>query len=229
MDVDNSQARNLFTNPGIPWLGKAVFCLGSGPSLSSISAREWRDLALLQKSGKCIVLGINSSFKFSRANGVEVDALFFTDENWFEDNRGLVEEFKGLKFTVSRRAKNAYPELMRIENRHQPWFEVGHPPMKDGRSSGHRAVSLSIMLGANLILLLGYDMRIVENRSHYHDEYSNTEFAKAYSQEFVRGFDGWHEAALKVGCQIINCTPGSAVDEFPFLPLETFLQAELES
>jgi hypothetical protein len=226
-----------FSNPGLLWLGRGVFCLGSGPSLSSISTREWNYINKLQTFNGFKVLGINSSFKFCREMGVEADALFFTDESWFHANEKEIRDFKGLKFTVSRRAKNSYPEgLMRIENVHQPEFFVGSPPMKDGRSSGHRAISLSIMLGAKIISLLGYDMRVVrietesgiKLRSHYHNEYQNTESEKAYSQEFVRGFDGWQEASLKVGCQIINCTPNSAVTEFASMPLSEFLKLSVK-
>lgn len=217
----------MFTNPETPWQGKLVFCLGSGPSLAKISREEWKEIKKLQEEKACVIFAANSAFKLPREYDIECDALFFTDEGWFQDNEKLVKEFQGLKLTVSRRAKNLYPELMRIENRHQPEFKVGCPPMKDGRSSGHRIVSLGIMMGGKVIGLLGYDMRFVEingrKRSHFHDEYKDTESEKSYSQEFVRSFDGWHEAALNVGSEVINLTPDSAVEEFPNMNLGKFL------
>jgi hypothetical protein len=83
-------------------------------------------------------------------------------------------------------------------------------------------------LGCSYIGLLGYDMRIVEQkdgklRSHYHDEYSNTENARTYQEEFVTGFRGWQDEAKKVNVEIFNLTPDSAVTDFPIVTLDEFL------
>lgn len=214
----------MFSNPKTPWLGKIIFCLGSGPSLNLISAEEWEGLGKAQENYGSVLLAVNSSIKKPRQFGLESDALFFTDESWFWDNESLVREFKGLKFTTSRRAKEDYLDLMRIDNRTMDEFEVGSGRLKDGRSSGHRAVSLSVMLGAKIVILLGYDMRVIEGKSHFHNEYSNTESEKEYAQGFVPSFDKWYEKALKVGCQILNATPNSAVKEFPMINLEWILE-----
>jgi hypothetical protein len=218
----------MFTNPGTPWLKKTVFCLGSGPSLNLVTVKEWGKIKELQRENLAIVLGVNSSFKKPQEFGFFCDALFFTDESWFENNEKQVRDFKGNKFTVSRRAKNMYPELDRIENSGRFDFSVGSPPMKDGRSSGHRAVSLAIMLGSKKIGLLGYDMRILEIngklRSHHHDEYHNTENARTYKEEFAVGFRGWREEAEKLNVEIINLTKDSAVEDFKFQELSEFLE-----
>ena len=219
----------MFSNPGTPWLRKIVFCLASGPSLNLVSAKEWGEIRKLQRENLAIVFGVNSSFKKPKEFGFECDALFFTDESWFENNEKEVREFNGRKFTVSRRAKVYYPELERIDNIHRPDFCVGEPPMKDGRSSGHRAVSISIMLGSNRIGLLGYDMRIVKMedgklRSHHHDEYHNTENERTYKEEFATGFRGWREEAEKLGVEIINLTPDSAVEDFKKMSLSEYLE-----
>lgn len=203
-----------FTNPGTPWLGKTVVCLGSGYSLGGT---DWLKLILMQLENGVKILSVNSSIKTSRLGGVEPDAIIFTDNNWYEDNEKLIKDFKGMKFTLSRRAKEAYPDLIRLDNIHKSNFSVGDGVLRDGRSTGHRAVSLAILCGGKKVVLLGYDMQIdpVSGRSHCHDDYQMTENDKSYRNEFLPSFVGWNQDAREIGVEIINCTPGSALKEFP--------------
>ncbi len=164
---------DIFVNPGTPWLGKTVLCLGSGDSLRRLTSSEWAGIVAIQQVGS-IIFAINSSIKMARLNGCEPDALFFTDTNWFEVNEALVRAFAGRIFTVCKIARAAYGRLERITNELTSPFMVGKTPMRDGRTSGHRAVSIAVMCGAKLVVLLGFDMRIdpVSGRSHCHDDYS---------------------------------------------------------
>jgi len=172
-----------------------------------------------------VVVGANSAAKYAQELALGPDALLFTDHNWFEDNEEWVRGFGGLRFTLSRASSNECPELLRLEN---SWMEEFKPqgvgPLRDGRSSGHRIVSLSVMLGAKYVLLLGFDMRLVDGRSHYHNEYHNNENGRLYQDEFIASFGGWYNDALRVGCEILNATPNSALEEFPQISLEKFLQ-----
>lgn len=215
-----------FSDPGTPWLGLTVFALASGPSLGVVARECWDALCWRQET-EAIVLAVNSSVKTARLNCVEPDALFFTDLNWYEANADLIGAFPGRVFCVSRGARALCDKIERIENTHRRDFAVGRPPMRDGRSSGHRAVSLAVMLGAKRIVLLGYDMRIdpVSGRSHCHDDYAHTQSDLDYRREFIPSFAGWHADALKVGCEIVNATPGSALSEFPMVDLQEELAA----
>lgn len=206
---------NPYTDPGHPWQGKTVFCLASGDSLRRLDASEWALIRDAQRDGD-VVLAVNSSIKTARNGGCEPNALIFTDQNWFEDNEPLIRAFKGPVFTLSRRAKVAMPELLRLENITRGDFGLC-PPLRDGRSTGHRAVSLAVMCGAKRVVMLGYDMRVDPDtgRSHCHDDYQHTETMKSYRDEFIPSFNGWHQDGLRVGCEIVNATDGTALDEFP--------------
>ncbi len=216
---------DVFVNPGTPWLGKTVFCLGSGDSLRRLRAEEWAGIVATQQAG-AIVFAINSSVKIARLNGCEPDALFFTDTNWFEVNEALVRAFAGRVFTVCKIARAAYAKLERIANELTTPFIVGQTPMRDGRSSGHRAVSIAVMCGAAHVVLLGFDMRIdpTSGRSHCHDDYSWPGMGGMFTDEFIPGFDGWYRDALAVGCKIVNATDGTALAEFPLVSLDGVLR-----
>lgn len=217
-----------FTQPGTPWLGQPVFCLASGPSLARMPGRQWARIWALQKTG-AKVIAVNSSVKTARDNHLEADALFFTDGNWFDDNRDLIAAFRGDVYTVCRRAKATIPDrIKRIENVHRPDFTIGQAPMKDGRSSGHRAISLGILLGGAPVIGLGYDMKLdAEGRSHCHDDYERRHHPELYTQDFIPAFAGWNAAAKAAGVRVINATPDSALEEFERADLEAVLD-ELE-
>ncbi len=186
---------------------------------------EWDGIVSLQHAG-AVVFAVNSSIKMARLNGCEPDALFFTDTNWFEVNEALVRAFPGRLFTVCKIARAAYDRLERITNELTAPFMVGQTPMRDGRSSGHRAVSIAIMCGAKRVVLLGYDMRVdpVSGRSHCHDDYSWPGMGGMFTDEFIPGFDGWYRDASAVGCEIVNATDGTALAEFPVVPLDSVLR-----
>jgi hypothetical protein len=192
--------------------GETVFCLASGPSLTRETAEKIR--------GRRSIV-VNSSYALAPF----ADVLYFTDSGWYEQRREIVANWPGLVISMSRTAKRELPDkVRRVKGIHMPGFPaLGYPEILQGRSSGHTAVSLAISLGAARVVLLGYDMRVVGGKEHHHSEYVGPRDLDQYAREFVPAFAGWNENAMKVGTEIINCTPGSAVTEFPFADLDGVL------
>jgi hypothetical protein len=206
------------------WEGQTAILLGGGDSL-----REF-DLERLR--------GINA--KVMAINALELRApwsaaWYFTDNNIFEWWRPRIEAFEGLVITASRIAKRELPEKIRrvqLEPDNKPvrFMPPGCPTITHGRSSGHLAISVSVALGAARVLLLGFDMRVVDGRSNSHDEYrkrraigyGDTDPA-VYTDEFLPAFAGWQRAAEQAGVAIRNCTPGSMLLEFPMSTIEVEL------
>lgn len=214
-----------FDNPGAPWLGRRAFVMGSGDSLRQMPASTWRRLVDCQVAGDRFIAA-NSSAKTAMAAGLTPDALFFTDGNWFDDNRDFLARYPGMVLTICRRAKAAMPDrILLLDNVHRPDFPVGRPPFKDGRTSGHRAVSAAIYLGGAPVVLIGFDMRLdpATGRSHCHDDYARRHPAQLYTNDFLPAFTGWDHAARRAGVDVFNATPGSALDEFRRADLESLL------
>lgn len=198
--------------------GETVFCLASGPSLTHEIAAKLR--------GRRVAV-VNSSAPFAPW----ADLLYFTDSGWYEDRRELVVNWPGLVVSMSRTAKREMPDkVKRVKGEGEPSLPIrGFPPLGSpviwqGRSSGHTLISLMIAMGATCLPLVGYDMRLVGGREHCHSEYSGPRDLDQYAREFVPAFAGWNEAALAAGVMIINCTPGSAITEFPFADLDEVLK-----
>src|SRR5690606_5241378 len=134
---------------------------------------------------RCIA--VNEAAKFKR----DAEVLFFTDNGWWEKNKEFVLAWPGLAVTASRAAKAAAPRhLRRLRLEARPDFPIGQPVVKRGRTSGHTAVALAIAMGARRVVLLGYDCRMVEGRSHFHDSYAQVS-AKLYSDDFLPAWNGW--------------------------------------
>lgn len=74
------------------------------------------------------------------------------------------------------------------------------------------------------IILLGYDMRQVDGRSHFHREQPTTpewQYRNIFSVSFVD-----IAADLEAeGVSVVNCTPGSALQVFPQADLRDVLKA----
>lgn len=197
--------------------GATVFCLASGPSLTQAIADKIK--------GRPAIV-INSSAPLAPW----ADVLYFTDSGWYEQHRDLVANWPGMVVSMSRTAKRELPDkVRRVKGVGDPTFNtpafpmLGSPYIFQGRSSGHTAISLAIGMGADTVALVGYDMRVVNGREHCHADYSGPRDLDQYAREFVPAFIGWKNAALRANVDIVNCTPDSAITEFPFADLEQVL------
>lgn len=200
--------------PPIEWNGETAFVLGGGPSLTpdDVNRLEGRK-----------VVAVNAAYRMAPWS----QYLFFSDHNWFLPRAKAVEEFAGTTVTTSRRSVEALPKIKLIARSKGRCFpEQGTTELRAGKSSGGMGVSLAYALGASRIVLLGFDMRLVDGRSHWHEEYSSRparNFEPYYRDIFVPAFNGWFEEAKALGVTILNATPGSAIKEFPFVSLDEVL------
>jgi len=185
-----------------------IFVLGGGPSLTQ------EDVDRLDPAE---VIACNEAARICPAASV----LFARDESWCRANQELIRAWPGRAITGSRRASQDLPmEFVLMERRDD--FPTAPPGViRYGPSSGHAAVSWAVTAGAKRIVLLGFDGRAVDGRTHWHDQYRE-ERLEAYAR-FNRAWLGWAAAAAKLGCQILNATPDSAIGEFPVIGIDEAL------
>jgi len=199
-----------FWSPEPLFAGATVFILGGGPSL--------RGFDFSRLAGRRVI-AVNEAIK----HYPNADLLYFWDDTWFIKNRGIVHYRQGLTATGSRVAAASQPRLRRVDIQPAAPLQMCCQAVRKGRSSGHTAVALAVACGAARVVLLGYNMRLVDGRSHYHDAYAARD-PERMSGEWLPAFGGWHAEAQAIGCEIVNATPGSALTEFPMVDLD----AELE-
>ncbi len=86
-----------------------------------------------------------------------------------------------------------------------------------GSNSGYQGMRAARLLGAKRILLLGFDMR----GAHFFGKHP-APLRNTTPQRFrihVAQFKRW-----RGGCEVLNCTAGSALTQFPFADLRSVLE-----
>lgn len=97
--------------------------------------------------------------------------------------------------------------------------KLSAPLISSGSNSGLLALEAARRMGAQRIMLLGYDMRGTHYFGPYDNGLKNTP-PDRYTV-FQRQIAQWAHGCR--GLEIVNCTPGSALTCFPHAPLEAAL------
>lgn len=165
--------------------------LATGPSMS-------QDVADFVR-GRCRVAAVSDAYRLAPW----ADALVSNDVTWWRVHSAAVDAsgFAGRRFGAAR-----FTGVEIIP----PTGAFTH-----GVNSGLQGMRVAEMLGAKLILLLGFDMRGAHFFGKHPAPLKNTtpERFRVHLAQFKK----W------AGCPVINCTPGSALEHFPFGDVRTLL------
>lgn len=168
------------------------------------------------------IIGINNAFLL----GNWVDILFFGDNSWYLRFQQQLAKWHGLKVTCCSRFGNintGHVGQVKYMPKHRKY---GHgisttPGMVSWNgNSGAASISLAVQLGVKRIYLLGFDMTLVANNSHWHNKRNKKPppFAK-----HLRGFPAIAKDAREIGVSIYNISPNSKIECLPKIPLKEAL------
>lgn len=204
-----------WTVPANVWAGQAAFILGGGPSLKGFDATRLR--------GKGKIIGVNNS-------GIDLapfaDVLFWADTRWLDWNKDRLGLHTG-RWKVSRK---------------RPHFDTGHDvkflPFKPRRLShrpdslggwcgGSSAINLAYLLGAKVMVLLGFDMRDLPpdrwKEGNWHDQHQMPPVEGQRRDKFIPVIEAFAPDLLDQGVTVLNCNERSALRCFPFADIEELL------
>lgn len=104
-----------------------------------------------------------------------------------------------------------------------PGFSFGGDQIHYGMNSGFQAVNLALLLGANPLVLIGFDMRVTDKRHFFGDHPPGLRNTSKY----VNFINCFRQAAKRLpeAVEILNATPNSALDCFPKVSLDVALAA----
>lgn len=145
--------------------------------------------------GQCKVVAVSDAYLLAPW----AECLVSNDSNWWRNHPSAMS-FSGRKFCAA-----FFPGTEKIKT-----DAFGH-----GINSGLQGCRVAQMLGATRILLLGFDMR----GSHFFGKHPEP-LRNTTPQRFkihIQQFRKWK------GCPIVNCTPGSALVQFPFMDIREAL------
>jgi len=189
---------------------ECAFILGGGPSISAL------DLGALDGQ---YVVAVNRSFET-----YPCDEMFFGDMSFFEE---FGDKFMALdipKVTVKGKLKDL-PGVHAFRRVSDPKTLQRDFGQLINSNSGVMTLNYLLQRECKLVVLLGVDLCEAGGRKHHHDGYTHP--SKPKSCEMM--LNEWRGIRTQVwrnfGADIIHGTPGSALDEVEYLPLEDIVAA----
>lgn len=169
------------------------------------------------------VIGINNAYLI----GPWVDIIFFGDCGWYITHRLRLAKLTTLKVSCCPRFGGKGREgvrYMKKDPRKGSRTGISDRPgfVAWNSNSGYASVSLACQLGVRRIILLGFDMRRMDGATHSHPPHDPSRKKDPYNQH-MRGTDKMAADAKRLGLEILNCSPDSAIQAFPKVSLKDIL------
>lgn len=202
------------------WPGETFVIVASGPSLTQ------EDVDFVR--GKARVIAINESFRMAPW----ADALYCCDARmwkWLHADRkryGNVHAFTGLKFALTKDSAK-WPNVRVLQNTGPAGLEPKPNGLRTGRNSGYQAINLAVHLGAQRVLLLGYDMQRTGGKEHWHEDHPNR--TRSPYPQFRQSFAKIVEPLKAAGVEVINCSRETALECFPRMCIQDALKVGSEA
>jgi hypothetical protein len=198
------------------WATRPAVVIASGPSLSD------EQLQLIEQAHleeRVHVIAVNNTIQ----RAPWADVCYFGD-------------YTALKHYLPKLKPLTLAEWVTIDrSAHERW-RLTHvkPATSNGMSldrihmnanSGAQAVNLAAAFGAQRILLVGFDMRnAADGRAHWFGQHPQPLVTTQLFPDWLYKFAYIAEAAKKLGIELVNCTPGSALTCVPVGDLEECLR-----
>ncbi len=229
-------ASSTWTAPRM-WEDGRCFVIGGGPSIPGQFAipddivskvRNPADPAgpelyapYMQMIHEEHIIGANNAYLL----GDWVDVCHFGDHGWYKVHRDRLSRWPGIKVThVPAFADPGFDNGCNVKFMERDRRRLGlssHPARLCWNfNTGASAIDLAAHLGARKIILLGFDMSHSGTSTHWHAGHGHVR--QSYAR-FLRGFPMIAADAQRMGLEIINASPSSAITEFPRVSLKEAL------
>lgn len=217
------------------WPGETCVLLAGGPSLRDTDLKPLKQLHA-QQTGLHIIT-INDSWQLHPYS----DFQYFCDRAWWDyeqarNPRSLYSDlyadlsfsfhdmiYRGRWITCSNDFTE-HPQVRHLRLTGQSGLELDPTGLRHGSNSGYQAINLAVNFGVSKVILLGYDMRIVKGRTHWHNEARQSDFESVMQRSMLPLFPSLIEPLDKLGVRVINATKESALTCFPMMSLEEALK-----
>jgi len=141
-------------------------------------------------------------------------------QRWRTDE--ALRKHKAVKVTLDyQKLDTKVPDLqwLKCGGNHGFIFEEG--VVAHGRNTGHQLINLVVNMGAPRLILMGYDMRVLDGKTHCHDRHvpvPHTVFDDFYGAMMQAA-----PLLVKKGIKVINTSMRSRLTCFPKMPFNEAL------
>ncbi len=207
------------------WRGQAAFIIGGGPSV-----RAHGNLREIVGKGRIIAVNRALELELNPDMWVWIDDIVYEwaiEGKLGQRMRTNVETFTGVPVCrfVQKKSRPMYPENV-VQLNWNPGFELG-PSIEEGSNCGNNtgfwAMNLAYCLGADPIILIGFDCHGRKGKqAWYHDGYPKDPGGAGVYDSMRHHFSKAGTQARELGLTILNASPGSSIPDIPIIPnLET--------
>lgn len=226
------------------WQDGEVFIIGGGPSIlrqfnipqeiivQVMAKRQSPSVysPYLEPLHDKHVIGVNAAYKL----GDWIDMIVFGDKKWYLENQKELARFPNLKVSCHGHihTKKCQAEGIKYvaKDTSVVWGLSSRPGYIGWNGhSGALAINMAINAGARRVILLGYDMKLNEsNKQHWHALYRSAERTDFDPRRlpFERHMNSFPQIAIdakRMGVEIINANPDSAIEEFKKIDIHELL------
>jgi hypothetical protein len=202
----------------VKYPGQAAVMFATGPSLT----KEVVDLIRpYHASGKVVAFGCNDAYKLVDY----LDVHYACDPEWWDLH--VKEVLRGLPpschvWTQDPGAAEKY-KLSFIPGFHKPGFYVANRQhIHFGANSGYQQLNLAYHYGIRKFLLVGYNMKMVNNSRHFFGEHPGRMKKDSPYDLFIHNYKSIQP---EIQPMIINCTDNSALNCFKKMDLKEALDS----
>jgi len=197
------------------WKGRTVVCMATGPSLTADVVRTVRAAAVP-------VVAVNDAYLMAPW----ADVCYFADAKWWRWHKDRPEwaGFAGERCTIYAH-KHTCPDPQvhaLLSSRNGDGLSTDPGAVITGANSGYQALNIATLAGASRVVLVAYDCRDVDGRSHFFGEHPDG--TKPPYDAIRMRYREAAEAAKRIGVEVLNATPGSRLDMFEAVDLAESLQ-----
>lgn len=198
------------------WAGKTVAVLASGPSMSAEVAAAVRHLPRI---------AVNTTYRLAP----DAEVIYACDAQWWKQNpEALLSPVIKVCVEPLRNCRPAVHESINVlRNSGTRGFDPSPNQVRTLNNSGAQALQVAAHAKASTILLCGFDMR----GGHWHGDHEpplgNASAGKM--AQWAESFRDLAHGLSALGVEVLNCTPGSALDCFPHVRLSDALAEHLEA
>ncbi len=192
------------------WFNQPCIVAASGPSMNESIAAQ----CLEAKQDGFKIIAVSDAYRLLPF----ADILYAADIAWWEVHRGC-PEFAGEKWTSYQldQKKDDRFNLNHVLVRMFPDFST-IPHELHGFSSGFQALNMALLMKAKPIVLVGFNMKIVNGKRHFFGDHPKPLDNSSNLEAWVPGFEAAaHKLPERVS--VINATSDSALNCFRKMPL----------
>lgn len=221
MGVHNPKPKKAQQGPAktdsIPRLfeGEKAFVMATGPSFNEETVER-----IYAVDGFRYV-GISDCYRICPF----VDFFYACDDRWWTHHYQKVMDWDGSKngyWCTEVRTKKKHDNLNLITGRSGKGLSEKQNLIHYGSNSGYQIMNCASLLGIKTMILIGYNMQIVDKQAHFFGDHPQGMSRNNSYHSFASQFKSIDYK--KMGVTIINTAQPTKLDAFPKMPLDDAIE-----